>query len=123
MIDPASISAALGSAKTMLDFAKGANDAHLAMKISAEVANLQGRLIDVQQQALALQKENHDLNDEIRTLKRRRCQKPVTRNHAQNFGKRPGCGIERKRLNLWGPGRDAKGLRMLILSVHRKQNR
>jgi len=49
MLDPASISAALGSAKAILDLLKGANDAQLAIRISGEVANVQGRLIDVQQ--------------------------------------------------------------------------
>jgi hypothetical protein len=51
MFDPTSITAALGSAKVIIDLLKNANDAQLAMKISSEVANLQGRLIDVQQQA------------------------------------------------------------------------
>ena len=68
MFDPASISAALGSAKTILDLVKGANDAQLAMRISGEIANLQGRLIDVQQQALGLQNENQELRDEIKQL-------------------------------------------------------
>src|SRR5271157_4378445 len=35
------------------------------MKISSEVANVQGKLIDVQQQALALQVENQQLRAEI----------------------------------------------------------
>jgi hypothetical protein len=69
MFDPASISAALSSIKVILDLAKNANDAQLAMKISSEIANLQGRLIDVQQQALELQNENHELQTLIRTLK------------------------------------------------------
>jgi DNA repair exonuclease SbcCD ATPase subunit len=68
MIDSASIGAALASAKAIVDLVKNANDAQLAMKISGEVANLQGRLIDVQQQALALQQENQDLRNEIRQL-------------------------------------------------------
>jgi uncharacterized protein with PIN domain len=38
------------------------------MKISSEVANVQGKLIDVQQQALALQNENQNLREEIRQL-------------------------------------------------------
>src|SRR5271163_3940515 len=69
MFDPASISAALGSAKAILDLLKGANDAQLAMRISAEVASVQGRLIEVQQQALDLQNENQNLRDDIRQLK------------------------------------------------------
>jgi uncharacterized coiled-coil DUF342 family protein len=68
MFDPASISAALASAKTILDLLKNANDAQLALRISGEIANLQGKLIDVQQQALALQNENQSLRDEIRQL-------------------------------------------------------
>jgi hypothetical protein len=70
MFDPASISAALGSAKVILELLKNAKDAQLAIKISTEVANVQGRLIDVQQQALVLQNENQELRDEIRQMKR-----------------------------------------------------
>jgi hypothetical protein len=51
MFDPSTISAALGSANAILDLLKNANDAKLAMAISTEVANVQGKLIDVQQQA------------------------------------------------------------------------
>jgi hypothetical protein len=70
MFDTATIGAALTSAKVILELAKNANDAQLAMKISSEIANLQARLIDVQQQALALQAENQDLRDDIRKMKR-----------------------------------------------------
>jgi len=69
MFDPNSITAALGSAKIILDLLRNANDAQLAMKISFEVANLQGRLIDVQQQALALQTENQTLHAEIEKVR------------------------------------------------------
>lgn len=69
MFDPTGISAALGSAKAILDLAKGANDAQLAIRISGEVANVQGRLIDVQQQALTLQTENQQLRAEIEKLR------------------------------------------------------
>lgn len=69
MLDSASIGAALASAKVILELLRNANDAQLAMKIGSEVANVQGRLLDVQQQALALQNENQDLRDEIRQLK------------------------------------------------------
>jgi len=65
MFDPASIGAALTSAKAILELLRNANDAQLAIKISSEVANVQGRLIDVQQQALALQVENQQLRAEI----------------------------------------------------------
>jgi hypothetical protein len=65
MFDPATMSAALTSIKALLDLARGANDAQLAMRISTEVANLQGKLIEVQQQALELQAENQRLRAEI----------------------------------------------------------
>jgi hypothetical protein len=68
MFDPASIGAALTSVKALYDLAKNANDAQLAMKISSEVANIQGRLIDVQQQTLALQTENQELKAKILSL-------------------------------------------------------
>jgi len=64
MFDPATMGAALSSAKTIFDLLKNVNDAQLAMKISAEVTNLQGRLIDVQQRALDLQNENQKLRAE-----------------------------------------------------------
>jgi hypothetical protein len=65
MFDPTGIGAALTSAKAILDLARNANDAQLAMKISSEVANVQGRLIDVQQQALTLQAENQQLRADV----------------------------------------------------------
>jgi hypothetical protein len=65
MADFAGIGAALSGLKTMLDLAKGVQDAHIARKISEEVANIQGRLIDVQQQTLAFQQENEELRREI----------------------------------------------------------
>jgi hypothetical protein len=65
MFDPTSIGAALTSAKAILELLRNANDAQLAIKISSEVANVQGRLIEVQQQALALQLENRQLRAEI----------------------------------------------------------
>lgn len=65
MLELASLSAALGSVKNIYDLLKGANDAQLAMKVSAEVASIQGRLIEVQQQAIILQEENQSLKAEI----------------------------------------------------------
>jgi hypothetical protein len=65
MFDPASITAALGSAKAILDLLKNVTDTQLAIKINSEVANVQGKLIDVQQQALALQMDNQQLRAEI----------------------------------------------------------
>jgi hypothetical protein len=70
MFDPASITAALGSVKAILDLLKSAKDVKLATQISSEVGTLQGKLIEVQQQTLLLQKENHDLRDEVRNMKR-----------------------------------------------------
>jgi hypothetical protein len=69
MFDPTSIGAALTSAKAILELLRNANDAQFAMKISTEIANVQGRLIDVQQQALTLQNENQGLREEIKELK------------------------------------------------------
>ena len=65
MFDTASISAALTSVKTIYDLLKNANDAQLAMKISAEVANVQSQLIEVQEQALGLQSNNQQLRTEL----------------------------------------------------------
>ena len=68
MFDPASISAALASVKSILDILKNAKDAQLATKIGGEIANLQGRLIEVQQQALDLQTENQELKRGLKAL-------------------------------------------------------
>ena len=65
MIDTSTLGAALTSLKAIIDLVRNANDAQLAMKISSEIANVQGRLIDVQQQTLALQAENQELRTEI----------------------------------------------------------
>jgi hypothetical protein len=69
MLDPTSIMAAVGSLKTILDLALNVKDAQIALRISTAVADAQGRLIDVQQQTLALQADNQLLRDEIRQLK------------------------------------------------------
>lgn len=66
MID---LNAAIASLNAILSLLKNAKDAQLAMSISREVANLQGKLIDVQQQAIGIQDENQRLRDEIRALK------------------------------------------------------
>jgi hypothetical protein len=65
MADLSSLSAALASVKTLWDLAKGTTDAQLAMKISAEVGNIQGQLIDVQQQILTIQQDNQTLHREL----------------------------------------------------------
>ncbi|HVC90154.1 MAG TPA: hypothetical protein VND66_05980 [Acidobacteriaceae bacterium] len=69
MFDPSSIGAALGSVKTIIDLLKDANDKQLAFKINAEVANVQGKLLEVQQQALGLQLDNQELRAEIEKSK------------------------------------------------------
>lgn len=69
MADLASIGAALGGLKTIWELAKNAQDAQLAMKISAEIGNIQGQLIDVQQQTLAIQQENQQLRGELQKLR------------------------------------------------------
>jgi hypothetical protein len=69
MFDPATISAALTSVKTIIGLLKNANDAQLAMTISSEIASLQGKLIDVQQQVLATQAESDELRAENNRLK------------------------------------------------------
>jgi hypothetical protein len=69
MADLASISAALTSVKTMWDLARNLQDTHVAMQISSELGNIQGRLIDVQQQALAVQEENQRLRSELDNYK------------------------------------------------------
>ncbi len=54
--------------RVIIDLAKNAKDAQLAMKISSEVASIQERLIDVQQQALELQTDNQDLKAKIQAF-------------------------------------------------------
>ena len=68
MFDPVSMTAALTSLKSIIYLAKGANNAQLAMHISSEVAQIQERLIDVQQQVLGLQTENQQLRDTVRRM-------------------------------------------------------
>jgi len=69
MFDPASINAALASAKVILDLLRNTNDPQLAIAISREVGQLQSQLLSVQQQALSLQNENQELRGEIRQIK------------------------------------------------------
>lgn len=64
-MDVQSISAALASVRAIYDLLKNVKDAQIAMGISSEVANVQGRLLDVQQQALAIQNENQELRAEV----------------------------------------------------------
>jgi hypothetical protein len=61
MVDIAAIGSALSSLKVLYDLAKGANDANLALKMGSAVADLQGKLLDVQIQAQSIQEENVEL--------------------------------------------------------------
>jgi hypothetical protein len=65
MFDPATVGGALTSLKTIVDLVKGANDTQLAMRVSSEVIEAQGKLFDIQREALALQQENQQLRAEI----------------------------------------------------------
>jgi hypothetical protein len=69
MPDVVAIGSALASIKTIFDLLKGANDGQFAMRVSAEVANIQGQLIDVQQQTLRIQQENQELRSEVDRFK------------------------------------------------------
>jgi hypothetical protein len=64
-MDGASIIAALSGLKSIAEIAKTATDTKLALKINSEIADVQARLIEVQQQALALQESNNALRKEI----------------------------------------------------------
>jgi hypothetical protein len=66
MIDMASINAAIASVNAIATLVKNTKD----LQLDSEVSNLLGKLIAVQQQALALQKENQDLSDEIKRMRR-----------------------------------------------------
>jgi hypothetical protein len=83
MADLASIGIALGSVKTLFDLAKNAQDTQLAMKISTEVANIQGQLIDLQQRTLSIQQENQELRSEVDRLK------SFTHHHSVAWRKKP----------------------------------
>jgi hypothetical protein len=65
MADLARIGAALGSVNTLWELVRNAQDAQLAMKISAELGNIQGQLIAVQQQVLSAQEESQNLRKEV----------------------------------------------------------
>lgn len=69
LLDPLGITSALSSLKAILDLAKSANDAQLAMKISSEVIEAQSKLFTTQQQALAIFAENRELHKELEKYK------------------------------------------------------
>lgn len=68
-MDATAISAALGSLKTILEMMKGVSDLKLATAVNAEVVNIQAKLIDTQQQTLAIQEENRQLRLEVERSK------------------------------------------------------
>lgn len=68
MMDISAIGTALSSLKILYDLAKNANDASLATKISTAVADLQGRLLDVQIQSQGLLEENIRLKEQVSEL-------------------------------------------------------
>ena len=51
--------------KTIVDLVKTANDTQLALRVSSEVIEAQGKLFNIQREALALQTENQQLRAEI----------------------------------------------------------
>jgi hypothetical protein len=83
MADLSSLGAALASVKTLWELAKNAQDAQLAMRISAELGNIQGQWIDVQQRTLAIQQENQQLRSELKNYK------SFTYHHSVNWKQRP----------------------------------
>lgn len=68
MVDIAAVGSALSSLKALYDLAKGANDANLSMKIGSAIADLQGKLLDVQIQARSVLEENVDLKAQLAEL-------------------------------------------------------
>lgn len=70
MFDLATFGAAIASLKTIKDLAEAVNNAQLSFKIVDEVGQIQGRLLDVQQQAFALQRENASLREELQQLRK-----------------------------------------------------
>jgi hypothetical protein len=112
MADMTAIAGALTSIQTVLALLKNANDGHLAMQISAEIANVQSKLIDVQQQALTLLDSNQKLRAELDKYK------TVSQHHSVIWRKRddgsedgPFCPV------CSGEGREMR----LILRAHGNQ--
>lgn len=65
MFDPIIISNAFTSLKAIAEFVKTAKDVQFTLQASQLVTEANGKLFDVQQQALALQAENQQLRVEI----------------------------------------------------------
>ena len=58
LFDIAGVGQALTSLKAIADLIKGANDAQLALKITPQIIGLQSQLLEVQQKALGIWKQN-----------------------------------------------------------------
>ena len=69
MFDAATVGGALTSLKTIVDLVKTANDTQLAARVSREVIEAQGKLFDIQREALALQTENQQFRAEIENFR------------------------------------------------------
>lgn len=63
---------ARASIKTILNLLKGANNGQLAVKVSAEDANIQVKLIDGRQQTLEIQQDNQELRSQLDKYRKRR---------------------------------------------------
>jgi hypothetical protein len=89
MADMTAIAGALTSIQTVLALLKNANDGHLAMQISAEIANVQSKLIDVQQQALTLLDSNQNCVLNSINIKPSHSTIPSYGGNAMTVGRRP----------------------------------
>jgi hypothetical protein len=128
LLDPLGISGALSSLKAILDLAKSAHDAQLAMKISSEVIEAQSKLLTTQQQALAIFAENQQLRSELEKYR------IFSFHHSVNWKKLPhdtedgpfcpvclAGGVE-MRLHLRSPHIDGKHLNFQCPKVHAGPN-
>jgi hypothetical protein len=124
VFDPLTIGGVFNSLKSIIDLAKNANDAQLALKISSEFIDAQGKLFDFQQQALAVQVENQRLQLELQRYK------TFVFHHSVNWRALPGetedgpfcpvClaqGVE-MRLYLRSPHIDGKHLNFQCQKIH-----
>jgi hypothetical protein len=65
MIDLASFSAALGSAKVVLEIGRSINDANVSRQVVSAIIDPKYKLLDVQGAALQLQEENQNLRKQL----------------------------------------------------------
>jgi hypothetical protein len=69
MLTFSALSSALTSLKTIIDIAKSANNQQFGQQLNSAVLDLQGKLMEIQQQALSLQQDNQTLRDELKKFK------------------------------------------------------